>query len=100
MIPAPRQRLLPLITRGRNTGTAFRLRAQTAEEGSRTPTPLRAEDFESRSQADLADSADSGRRILRELERTREGAKLAILAECNYTLTTVQWPPPASPGRR
>src|SRR5439155_12043990 len=57
MTPAPRQRLLPLITRGGKTGTASGLREQTAEEGSRTPTPLRAEDFESSASASSATSA-------------------------------------------
>src|SRR5213080_918524 len=46
--PARRQSLPPAFTRGRNTRAVSQLRGRTAVEGSRTPTPSRAEDVDLR----------------------------------------------------
>src|SRR6059058_4862138 len=46
--PARRQWLPPPFTRGRNTRAVSQLRGRTAVEGSRTPTPSRAQDVDLR----------------------------------------------------
>ena len=86
--PARRQQLPPGLTRRRNTGAASRLRGGTAEAKSRILA--RAENFASRSLAELADSAEADSANFRAFFRARATGKSAMLTESNYNGNTVQ----------
>src|SRR5437667_7758400 len=68
--PARRQLLPPAFTRGRNTRAVSQLRGRTAVEGSRTPTPSRAEDVEPVSLRDTDHGEPKERREIKAASRT------------------------------